>query len=62
MNDFKKGDRVRIFNHNQRGDEFIEGSVTIIKSVPDYDNRYSVRFDNGDVVERYVDPERQSKG
>lgn len=49
----KKGERVSILNTTFGGQLITEGIATIVAAA-DADDRYLVRFENGDVVERFT--------
>ena len=59
MHSFQIGDRVSIINCMMGGRFFFEGRAVIMDLVDGVDEQYEVEFDNGDLVERFVDPQAQ---
>lgn len=57
----KKGDRVRIVNSTLDGEQIIEGEAELLRCLSDDHQfpRWDVRFDNGDVVTRFIFTEQQ---
>lgn len=46
MNEFKKGDRVKVYNQKTNGEEFLEG-IAIVKKKTDYEGTfYHVCFES----------------
>ncbi len=56
---FKRGDNVAIINRTLGGRYLVEGRAKIVRQL-DVEGRYLVRFDDGDLVERCVDPAAQA--
>lgn len=57
---FYPGGRVKIYNQKLDGKEFFEGLATVISGIDGQEGRYVVRFDNGELVNRFIDPSKQS--
>lgn len=55
----KPGGRVAIVGARHDGYLFVEGYAVVLRR-GEIDDRWRVRFEDGDVVERYVDPEAQA--
>lgn len=60
MKHFSKGERVAIINRTYVGRFIVEGFALIVRQIEPNEARYMVRFDNGDTVERFVDPMAQA--
>jgi hypothetical protein len=58
MTRFKPRQRVWIINCTLGGRFLVEGRARIVRRLSD--NRYLVRFPDGDLVERLVDPQAQA--
>ncbi len=56
---YKRGDRVAILTAALDGRIVVEGHATIVRRDPDCIDRYMVRFADGEVCSRFVDPAAQ---
>lgn len=46
MTEFKKGDRVKIYNQKMSGEKFLEGVAVVVKKAEQGDTFYHVRFES----------------
>lgn len=58
MTPFKPGQQVWIINRTLGGQYLVEGSARVMRRLGN--DRYRVRFPDGDLVERFVDPKAQA--
>lgn len=56
----RTGQTVWVLNNTMSGTVIIEGQARILRRIPGETGHYIVRFDNGDEVERYIDPKAQA--
>ena len=58
----KKGEVKKIYNRNLSGEEIVEGYAELIEKKEAIGGRlekWKVKFENGDIVDRIVDDNRQ---
>ncbi len=55
-----KGDKVKVMNRTYEGKSFVEGVAVLLRPLSERRDRWRVRFEDGDEVDRFVQEENKA--